>query len=86
MNDRPHWLDDPRHVRLLWRGFLVVLALVVAAEFLVALHPHFAIEALFGFHALYGFVACAVMIVGAKLAGFLLKRPDTYYEHEADDE
>lgn len=84
MKDRPHWLDDPRNVRLLWRGFLLVLALVVAAELLVALHPHFTVEALFGFHAIYGLVACAVMIVGAKLLGFLLKRPDTYYE--ADDE
>jgi len=84
MDDRPHWLDDPRNVRLLWRGFLVVLALVVAAELVVALHPHFAVESLFGFYAVYGFAACAVMIVGAKLLGFLLKRPDTYYE--ADDE
>jgi ribulose 1,5-bisphosphate carboxylase large subunit-like protein len=81
---RPHWLDQPRNVRLLWRGFLAVLALAVAAELVVALHPHFAIEALFGFHALYGFLACAVMIVAAKLLGLLLKRPDTYYG--ADDD
>jgi hypothetical protein len=79
-----HWLDEPRNVRRLWRGFLAVLVATVLAEFAVALHPAFAIESVFGFNAAYGFLACAAMIVGAKLLGRLLKRPDTYYE--SDDE
>ena len=54
-----HWLDDPYHVRLLWRIFLFALVLTVAAEIAIALHPHFAVEALFGFHAWFGFLACA---------------------------
>jgi len=84
VSERPHWLDQPRNVKRLWRGFLVVLTLTVATEFAVVLHPAFAVEALFGFHAAYGFLACAAMIVGAKVLGIVLKRPDTYYE--ADDE
>ena len=84
MTPDPHWLDEPRNVKRLWRGFLAVLVLTVAAEFVVVLHPAFAVEALFGFHAAYGFLACAAMIVGAKVLGIVLKRPDTYYE--ADDE
>jgi len=75
-----HWLDAPRNVRLLWRLFLVVLALTVLAELAVPLHPHFQVEALFGFHALYGFLACLAMIVVAKALGALLKRRDNYYE------
>jgi hypothetical protein len=82
--DGAHWLDEPRNVRRLWRGFLAVLVVTVLAEFAVALHPAFAIESVFGFNAAYGFLACAAMIVGAKLLGRLLKRPDTYYE--SDDE
>ncbi len=82
MNDR-HWLDEPRNVRLLWRLFLVVLALTVLAEAFVDLHPHFTIERLFGFHAWYGLLACAAMIVIAKALGVLLKRPDTYYDGES---
>ena len=35
MNDKTHWLDEPRNVKLLWRGFLGVLALTVVAEFFV---------------------------------------------------
>jgi len=79
MDERPHWLDEPRHVRYLWRGFLAVLALTVLVELVVALHPHFGIESVFAFHAWFGFLACAAMIVVAKLLALLLKRPDTYY-------
>jgi hypothetical protein len=78
--DRRHWLDQPRNVKLLWRLFLVVLALTVLAEPFVRMHPHFAIERIFGFHAWYGLLACAAMIVVAKALGWLLKRPDTYYD------
>jgi hypothetical protein len=81
-----HWLDQPKNIKLLWRGFLFVLALTVAAEFLVQLHPHFEVEGLLGFHAAYGFVACLLMIVFAKGLGLILKRPDTYYAKDERDE
>lgn len=81
---KTHWLDDPRNVRMLARGALAVLALTVLAELAITLHPHFEVDALFGFHALYGFLACAAMIIVAKLLGALLKRPDTYYEVRDD--
>lgn len=77
---KPHWLDEPRNVRLLWRGFLAVLATTVLVELAVVLHPHFGVDGLFGFHAIYGFLACLAMIVVAKALGVLLKRPDSYYE------
>ena len=81
----PHWLDRPGNVRLLWRAFLVVLALTVLVEALVELHPRFAIETLFGFHAWFGLLACAAMIVGAKALGLLLRRPDTFYDENSDE-
>ena len=84
MSSRNHWLDEPRNVKRLWRAFLALLVLTVLAELVVTLHPHFEIEALPAFHAAYGFIACAAMIVAAKILGVLLKRPDTYYR--ADDE
>jgi hypothetical protein len=82
--DDRHWLDDPAHVKLLWRGFLVVLALTVAAELVVHLHPHFEIESVFGFSAWFGFGACAAMIAVAKGLALVLKRPDTYYGRHDD--
>ena len=84
-NTGTHWLDDSEHVKLLWRGFLVVLALLVAAELVVKLHPHFEIESIFGFAAWFGFAACAAMIVVAKGLALLLKRPDSYYDRGDDD-
>jgi hypothetical protein len=74
-----HWLDEPRNVQRLWRGFLVVLVLTVGAELLVHLHPHFEIESVFGFNAWFGFMACAAMIAVAKALALVLKRVDTYY-------
>ncbi len=85
MNPRSHWLDEPRNVRRLWRGYLAVLAVVVVAELAVALHPHFRVDAIFGFHAAYGFLACAAMILVARALGWVLKRRDTYYDGAGDD-
>ena len=66
-------------IRGLWTGFIAVLALTVAAELFVDSHPHFDIERLFAFNALYGFLACAALILVAKVLGLLLKRRDDYY-------
>lgn len=84
MSEGRHWLDEPRNLRRLWHGFIVVLALTVALEWVLPLHGHFAIDSLFGFNAAYGFLACAAMIVGAKALGLLLKRPDSHYRKDHD--
>jgi len=79
-----HWLDDPVNVRRLWRGFLALLTLLVVVEFGIALHPHFGFDGLYAFHAWYGFLACGALILIAKLLGFVLKRPDDYYDDRHD--
>lgn len=82
--EKTHWLDEPRHVKLLWRLFLGVLVLTVLIGALLPLHPHSDIESVFGFYAWFGFIACVVMIMVAKGLALVLKRPDTYYR-ERDD-
>lgn len=82
--DKTHWLDEPRHVKLLWRLFLGVLVVTVLIGALIPLHPHSGIESVFGFYAWFGFIACVVMIMVAKGLALVLKRPDTYYR-ERDD-
>lgn len=77
---RQHWLTRPETIRKLWRLFIAVLIATVVAEFFVDHEGHFGIDGSLGFNAWYGFAACAVMILGAKLIGLALKRPDTYYE------
>lgn len=82
-DDRSSWLDRPKNVKRLWRGFLAVLGLTVLAELGVHLHSAFAVESLFAFNAWFGFLSCAAMIVVARTLGLLLKRRDDYYaEHD----
>ncbi|MDP2367435.1 hypothetical protein [Rhodoferax sp.] len=82
--EKSHWLDQPRNIKLVWRGFLVVLVLTALAGLLVPLHPHFEIESIFGFSAWFGFMVCAAMIVVAKALALALKQPDTYYGKHDD--
>ena len=79
-----HWLLRPENIRLLWRAFIAVLALTVAAELFVAHQPEFGIDGYFAFNAWFGFLACAALILFAKGLGAFLKRPDDYYG-ERDD-
>lgn len=78
--DGKHWLARPGTIRVLWRGFIAVLAATVAAQLLFPVHGHFAVDGSFGFNAWYGFAACAVLILFAKLVGVFLKRDDDYYD------
>lgn len=78
-------LEDPKTIRTLWIVSLVVLALLVLADFWVMTdphhHAHFGIDGGFGFYAWYGFGVCAVMVFVSKFViGLLLKRKDTFYD------
>lgn len=75
-----HWLVRPTTIRMLWVVFLGVLAATVAADLFVDSHAVFGIDGTFGFAAWYGFASCVILVGGAKLLGFVLKRSDTYYE------
>lgn len=75
-----HWLVRPDTIRLLWRVFIAILALTVAAEFFVAHKPYFGIDGYFAFNAWFGLLACAALILFAKGLGAFLKRPDDYYD------
>ena len=75
-----HWLVRPSTIRMLWIGFSIVLALVVVAQTVVYIKGYFGFDAWFGFGAVYGFVSCLIMVLVAKLLGFVLKRPENYYD------
>jgi hypothetical protein len=77
---KQNWFYKETSIKKLWIGAIVILALTVIAEIVIVLHPHFKIESLFSFHALFGFFSCVVMVVFAKLLGFLVKRKDDYYD------
>lgn len=69
-----------RTARVLWVVSVAVLAITVAAEFFIHRHGLFGVDESFGFNAWYGFAACVALVAVSRLIGFVLKRPDTYYE------
>ncbi len=69
-----------RTARILWIVFAAILALTVAGELFIHRHSLFGIDGSFGFNAWYGFIACVGLVVASRLIGFVLKRPDTYYD------
>jgi hypothetical protein len=75
-----HWLTRPRTIRLLWIVFIAVLAVTVLLDLVIEPHPHFGLDGTFGFAAWYGFLSCVILVAFSKALGFILKRPDDYYD------
>lgn len=75
-----HWLTRPATVRKLWVALYVVLAITVAAQLGIKVKGYFGVDGWFGFGAIYGFGSCVIMVLVAKVLGFVLKRPEDYYD------
>ena len=80
-----HWLARPTTVKLLWRVFSAVLALLVLAQAFVYVKGYFGVDAWFGFGAAFGFLSCLAMVVFAKGLGYVLKRDEDYYDDGGGD-
>lgn len=76
---RDHWLARPENIRRLWRGFWVVLALTVVAQFFIPVKGHFVVDGWLAFGAVFGFFSCLAMVLVAKALGYSLKRDEDYY-------
>ena len=88
MNDPQNesWLVRPTTIKLLWRVFIVILALTVLAQLVIKVKGYFGIDDWFGFAALFGFLACVAMVLIAKALGFALKRDQNYYNDRIDND
>jgi hypothetical protein len=83
---------DPKSIKMLWRGFYVLLAVLILLDpkLLELVHvldhdpaheARFVVDGLPEFYALYGFLACVAMVLVSKLVlGKILMRADTYYD------
>jgi len=75
------WFDHPQNIRRLRLGFYIVLVLLVLPDFFIHKHTLFSpIEGVPGFYALFGFIACVAIILISKVLGYVLKRPEDYYD------
>lgn len=74
-----HWLTRPATIRKLWWAFGIVLALTVLAQVFIPVKGKFPLDSSFAFGAWYGFGCCVFMVLGARVLGWWLKRPEDYY-------
>jgi hypothetical protein len=84
--DDDAWLVRPATIKLLWRILWLVLALTVAAHFVIPVKGYFGIDAWYGFGAAFGFLCCLLMVLIARGLGFFLKRDEDYYRGEQEDD
>ncbi len=75
-----HWLLRRATIRKCWLLLYLVLGLTLLAELFIPNKGHFGIDGSFGFSAWFGFLACLLMVVFARLLGYLIKRSDDYYD------
>jgi hypothetical protein len=87
MSDKPagndekrYWLDDPRSVKKIVWGLVVVCLGLFFADGFYEKHGLFVIEHLFGFYALFGFVVCVLLVLIAKWMRTFLMRPEDFYD------
>lgn len=83
--ENDHWLARPATIRKLWWGFGIVLTALVALQIVVKVKGYFGVDSWFGFGAAFGFLSCLLMVLVAKGLGFVLKRPESYYQEEQDN-
>ena len=76
-----HRLARPATIKALRNAAIAALAVLVLADLAVEHHPYFGIDGTFAFGAWFGLLSCAVIVVGVKLVGALLQRPDDYYDN-----
>ncbi|MEJ2257166.1 MAG: hypothetical protein P8X98_09180 [Woeseiaceae bacterium] len=88
MNERQpdHWLVRPATIRWIWRVSIAVLALTVLLQLVIKVKGYFGVDGWLGFGAAFGFLSCLVMVLVAKVLGFVLKRDEDYYERGAGDD
>ncbi len=80
-NEKEYFFDKPKNVQWTMRGFYIICALLVIADFLIHRHIVLDWEKIPAFYAIYGFVACVLLVVLAKgMRQFIMRKEDYYDE------
>lgn len=79
-HEKRHLFDDPRVVRLVIRGLVVLCAVLVLLDFVIHRHIVHPWEEVFAFYAIFGFVACVVLVLLAKQLRKVVMRSENYYD------
>lgn len=80
---KKHLFDEPRNVRRVIRGLLVVCAILFGLDLVIHRHVDHPWEAMIGFYAVYGFVGCVVLVLLAKVLRRIVMRSEDFYDPTA---
>ena len=78
------WIVRPSSIRLMSIVSCIILGLTVLLQLIVKVKGYFVVDEWFAFGAIFGFFSCVLMVLVAKVLGFVLKREETYYV-DSDD-
>ena len=79
------WLENRYSSRIIV-GLLVASCIgLVLSDFIFPRYGHFAVEEIPGFFAVYGFIMFSLIILGATILRFFIKRNEDYYGSKAVD-
>ena len=74
--------EEKRLIKRAWIVFSIILIGSLIAEIAIHPHDHFPLQDLPWFHAFFGFIGCAAIVIISKWIGYLLKRPEGYYDEQ----
>ena len=78
--EKEAWLDRPSNVSKVYWGLVIVCAVLIALDFIYHKHAKLELEQLWGFYGWFGFIACAVLVLIARVLRKLLMRDEGYYD------
>jgi len=81
-DEKRYWLDDPRHVDLVFYAVVAICAAWLVPDLFVQKHVFFGWDGLFGFFGGYGFVGCVFLVLTAKQLRRVLMRDEDYYDRD----
>ncbi len=80
MNERKDYLPDrPETMKKLWTVLYAACVLIMIPDLFLAGEAESGIGRFFGFWGVLGFASCALLILVAKVLGFILKVREDYY-------
>ncbi|MCC9642172.1 hypothetical protein LOC71_07795 [Rhodopirellula sp. JC740] len=84
----PSWFERPENIQRIITALVVACVLLVVADlFYENPHPHFGkVETFFGFQAWFGFIAFVVVVFLGTAIRPLIKKPETYYDPEPEND
>ena len=79
-DERQHVWDNPRNVKLLFKVFYALCAVVAVLDLVIHRHEAHSWERLLAFYPLFGFVGIVILVYTAKQMRRVLMRPEDYYD------